>query len=112
MRFSVVLLLSSLAFAQDGPAQLPQRTPLTSIVSSNVPKTVSVTDNLQTMLSGAVCGDVFLLDPTLACDASTGITIRSAATVLEDPKHRPLPQQLPKIVVKGNQQVTGGAFVL
>lgn len=123
-KYLAFLLIAISALAQtDGPAVLPTRIPSVVIVSPNPPKIVATTENLQTVVGKAVCGDTFLLDPalvysgsltipTLACDAAHGITIKSSATIVEDAKHRPLiGQQFPRIILKGSQTVSGGAFV-
>jgi hypothetical protein len=113
------------AYAQtDGPAQLPTRVPVTTITAPNAPKTVAVTDNLQAMLSAAVAGDTFLVDPAYvwtgaltfpnvtSCTPALGISVQSGGTIIEDAKHRPVTaQQFPKIILKGSQTVTLGSCI-
>lgn len=118
------LLLVAASFAQtDGPATLPTRTYTTPIISPNPPKTVSATDDLQAAILAAVPGDTLLVDPANVhagpillnvgqCDTNNGLTIKNAVAVVVDAKGRPVPgQPMPKIVLKGSQQIAGGSCV-
>jgi hypothetical protein len=120
-------LLVAASFAQtfDANAELPRAVPPVLTQSApNVPITVpaSVGQNLQTVFTGARCGDTLVLDATLiysgslsllpaGCDGNPVIVTSNSAQV--DAKGRIVPgQQLPKIVLKGTQTLTLGPNVL
>jgi len=118
--FSISCIILSVAgFAQvDGPATLPQSIPVQNWTSLNLPKLVGPTDNLQTAINSAFCGDTLVVNSTNAtfgsvvfqnCLGTSGMTIQGDVAGLPDANTRIGPGlQMPKIVLKGSQSVSGG----
>lgn len=127
----VVLIISFAfqAFAQtfDGPAELPRlliKTTLADTPSPNAPKIVGPSDSLPAALTGAQCGDHFLVDPgnvtlggltlpTLACDSQHWIMVENSGLTIIDEFHRIHPGiPMPKIILNAsNSSIKGGTFI-
>ncbi len=113
----------------DGPAVLMQRcmfTQISSTPSSNYPKLIKPTDDLQTALNTAMPGDVLLVDPLTSFSingklilpngtASQWITIRTSSSFIPDEYTKITPafaSYLPKLIVSmSNASITGGQYV-
>src|SRR6266481_8010821 len=130
-----ILLFSIGVGAQDntnlycGPGTLLQRcmfTQISSTPSSNYPKLIKPTDDLQTALNSAMPGDVLLIDPLTSFSinlnlilpngrASQWITIRTSSSFIPDEYTKITPafaSYLPKLVVNmSNASITGGQYV-